>query len=75
MFAEACAFCHGPRGEGGHGGQPLGQAGDAANIAQLVRTGGVEMPALGSSLTSSEIQDVAVYVAERLAVAASQRQR
>ncbi len=75
VFAEACAFCHGPRGEGGHGGQSLGQAGDAANIAQLVRTGGVEMPALGSSLTSSEIQDVAVYVAERLAGGASLRPR
>jgi alcohol dehydrogenase (cytochrome c) len=66
IYAEACAFCHGPSGDGGHGGPPLLGFDDAAAAARFVREGGTNMPALGSSLTPDEIQDVAAFVAERL---------
>jgi mono/diheme cytochrome c family protein len=33
---------------------------------RTVRAGGVQMPALGSTLTPEEIQDVSAYVVERL---------
>lgn len=66
IYAEACAFCHGPSGDGGHGGPPLLGFDDAAAAARFVREGGTNMPALGTSLTPDEIQDVAAFVAERL---------
>ena len=68
VFAEACGFCHGPAGGGGHGGPALDGASDldASLVARIVAGGGADMPALGSSLTPAEIQDVAAFVAERL---------
>lgn len=64
VYREACAFCHGSSGQGGHGGVPL-RGLDVAAVERVVRTGGVEMPSLGSSLTPDEIVDVSAFVAER----------
>ncbi|MED5377194.1 MAG: PQQ-binding-like beta-propeller repeat protein [Acidobacteriota bacterium] len=70
VFVEACGFCHGPNGDGGHGGPALNGLTDLdLGVASLIVTeGGADMPALGSSLTSAEIQDVAAYLVERLIV-------
>ena len=67
---EACGFCHGPNGDGGHGGPALNGLTDLdLGVASLIVTeGGADMPALGSSLTAAEIQDVAAYLVERLIV-------
>ncbi len=39
---------------------------DIERVMRTVREGGVQMPALGSTLTPEEIQDVSAYVVERL---------
>jgi mono/diheme cytochrome c family protein len=68
VYTTACAACHGEQGEGGHGGGPTLQAQrNATVVLQVVAEGRNAMPALGATLTSEQIRDVAAYVAERLA--------
>jgi len=66
IYGEACSSCHGPRGQGGHSGPPLTSILDFEKVMRMVREGGVQMPALGSTLTPEGIQDVSTYVVERI---------
>ena len=70
VFGEACSFCHGPNGDGGHGGPALNGLTDLdlGVVGLIVTEGGADMPALGASLTSAETQDVSAFVVERLIV-------
>ncbi|MDX6625894.1 MAG: quinohemoprotein ethanol dehydrogenase [Solirubrobacterales bacterium] len=67
VFSENCSICHGFDGEGGNGGpdlttQPLAQTVNGAT--KQVTNGGGGMPAFKELLSTSEIEDVAAYVAE-----------
>ena len=67
VYDTACVFCHGERGEGGHGGgKALTAAVSAELIIQIVSEGRNAMPPLGPSLTAEQIRDVAAYVATQL---------
>jgi alcohol dehydrogenase (cytochrome c) len=67
VYDTACVFCHGERGEGGHGGgKALTAATNADLILQVVSEGRNTMPPLGASLTAEQIRDVAAYVATKL---------
>jgi alcohol dehydrogenase (cytochrome c) len=69
VYTQACIFCHGSGGSGGHEGPSLvtaAAAGDADTIRGIVGGGGRLMPAFGSLLSPAELDDVAAYVAEEL---------
>jgi alcohol dehydrogenase (cytochrome c) len=67
VFANACAACHGPSGEGGHGGGPaLAAATNRAAVMQTVSEGRNEMPAFGRLLSPEQIRDVSAHVVETL---------
>ena len=67
VFANACSACHGPSGEGGHGGGPaLIAATNRATVMQTVSGGRNEMPAFGSLLSPEQIRDVSAHVVETL---------
>lgn len=68
VYQSACAACHGPNGEGGHGGgPPFKSVGSLAAVVQQITEGGTNMPALGNSLSPEQIRDVAAHVVQRLA--------
>ena len=66
IFARACQFCHGPRGEGAHSGAVLSTSTHTSLsvISQNIRDGKNQMPAFGAMLNPSEIESVARYVLE-----------
>jgi alcohol dehydrogenase (cytochrome c) len=67
VYDNACVFCHGERGEGGHGGgKPLANARDPVFVVQTVSEGRREMPTFAGALTPEQIRDVAAYVATKL---------
>jgi len=66
VYSEACSSCHGSRGQGGHSGPPVTSSRDPEKVAKIVRDGGVEMPALATSLTPEQIQDVTAFVVQRI---------
>jgi alcohol dehydrogenase (cytochrome c) len=66
LYGTACAFCHGPTGEGSAGGVPLTAATDLAAVMLQVRDGLNTMPPFGAALTPEEIQDLSAYVVEEL---------
>jgi quinohemoprotein ethanol dehydrogenase len=67
VYDSACVFCHGARGEGGHGGgKALAAATSADLIVQIVSEGRNTMPPLAASLTAQQVRDVAAYVATML---------
>ena len=65
IFAQACAVCHGARGEGKGGlGNPLrGRALPLAHIKEVVRRGKNKMPAL-PHIQGEALDNVARYVNE-----------
>jgi quinohemoprotein ethanol dehydrogenase len=69
VYDTACTFCHGEKGEGGHGGGPSLAAAHSVNtVLQIVSEGRNDMPAFGKGgLSERQIRDVAAYVAETLA--------
>ena len=67
VFIEACVFCHGELGEGGHEGIPLAGASDATRNRTVITNGRNAMPSFGNLLGSRQIQDVAAYLAEVIA--------
>ena len=69
VYDTACTFCHGEKGEGGHGGGPSLAAMRSVNtVLQIVSEGRNDMPAFGTGgLSERQIRDVAAYVAEKLA--------
>ena len=67
VFANACSACHGPSGEGGHGGGPaLLAATNRAAVMQTVSGGRNEMPAFGGLLSPEQIRDVSAHVVDTL---------
>jgi quinohemoprotein ethanol dehydrogenase len=71
VYDTACMFCHGEKGEGGHGGGPTLQAmRNNGLVLQTVSEGRKDMPPFGATLTTDQIRDVAAYVSQRLAVPA-----
>ena len=66
VYVQACVFCHGNSGEGGHGGVALTDAVDEQTIRRIVEQGRNEMPALGTVLSPTEIREVAAYIAMEL---------
>ena len=67
-FDRSCALCHGPGGAGLAGGNapPLTGRVDLANIARTISQGAGEMPAMGASLSQTEINAIATYVVKTL---------
>jgi len=67
VYDTACTFCHGEKGEGGHGGgKALVDARSAEVVVQTVSEGRKDMPPFGAALTPEQIRDVAAYVATKL---------
>jgi cytochrome c oxidase cbb3-type subunit 3 len=69
VFAQHCASCHGPEGQGRPGvGPPLGRAAirPDAEIRQLVRNGKGRMPA-SKHLTDAQLEAVVVQVRQMAA--------
>lgn len=66
IFAQNCAGCHGPRGEGFFG-PPLAPAGFASLVSGMVQRGGILMPSFANAFTTQQIDAVAAYVAQELA--------
>jgi alcohol dehydrogenase (cytochrome c) len=67
VYDTACVFCHGERGEGGHGGgKVLTAATNADLVVQAVSEGRNAMPPFAAQLTAEQIRDVAAYVATLL---------
>jgi mono/diheme cytochrome c family protein len=65
LYVDACAACHGPRGEGGSSGVPLGQAltVDRPLITRVIRYGVGGMPASSHGMSDEQIDALAAYVA------------
>jgi alcohol dehydrogenase (cytochrome c) len=67
VYENACSACHGPKGEGGHGGGPrLTAATNRSTVMQVVSEGRNEMPAFARVLRPEQIRDVSAYVVETL---------
>jgi mono/diheme cytochrome c family protein len=67
VYQNACSFCHGERGEGGHGGgKPLVDSRNAELVVLTVSEGRNQMPPFAAALTPEQIRDVAAYVATKL---------
>jgi cytochrome c oxidase subunit 2 len=62
-FQGSCAVCHGMQGQGGYGpalaSDPL--LTQAASLANIVRNGGVKMPAVGDSWTNAQMTALIQY--------------
>jgi alcohol dehydrogenase (cytochrome c) len=75
VYAGACAPCHGPNGEGGHGGGPAYTGRHTlSTLIQIVSEGRNNMPAFGTSLSPEQIRDVSARVLEFEAAHASDAQ-
>lgn len=70
LFQANCAECHGPAGGGGTGVTLAGsaRAANRANVLDAVRFGRGAMPAFQAVLSPEQIEAVATYVTEVLAV-------
>lgn len=66
IFAQACQFCHGADGEGGHNGVPLTSTVDPEMVFRTVTSGRNNMPSFESLLSVDERRDVAAYITEIL---------
>src|SRR5262249_38652569 len=67
VYNNACVFCHGEQGEGGHGGgKTLANAREPVFVVQTVSEGRREMPSFAGQLSPEQIRDVAAYVATKL---------
>ncbi len=69
VYAQSCAMCHGPAGEGIPGGPPrVTGLTNYDTIRQRIEQGGIEMPAMSSMLTEQQIDHVTRYIAAGLTV-------
>lgn len=67
LFSQFCSACHGDTVQGGHGvGPDITKIDSADAVATTVTNGKNKMPPFGSVLTSDQMRDVAVYVAQQL---------
>ena len=64
VFAEACQFCHGLRGEGGHNGMPLEglAAFSTSYVAGIISKGQNNMPSFAATFSPEQISAVAEHV-------------
>ena len=64
LFNEACQFCHGRRGEGGHNGMPLEglAAFSTSYVADIINNGRNNMPAFSSMYSNNQIRSIAEHV-------------
>ncbi len=64
VFAEACQFCHGLRGEGGHNGMPLEglAAFSTGYVADIITAGQNNMPSFATTYSAEQIRSVAEHV-------------
>lgn len=64
LFNEACQFCHGRRGEGGHNGMPLEglAAFSTSYVANIISIGQNNMPAFSDTYSNIQIQSIAEHV-------------
>jgi mono/diheme cytochrome c family protein len=68
LYAEECAGCHGPSGEGGVGAQLSGREDLTVEQAEVtIRQGAGGMPPFEGQLTDDQITALATYVVEELA--------
>lgn len=68
VFQSTCSACHGPKGEGGHGGGiSLASANDYDMVVGVISKGRNNMPALGAVFTPEQLRDVAGFVSSTLA--------
>ena len=65
LYGTACASCHGPAGEGGLAGVPLGEKAAAGRqkIIDAIRYGVGGMPASSGGMSDEQINALADYVA------------
>ena len=66
-FVGVCAKCHGLAGQGDIG-PPLASSAllaDRQGLANVIRNGGVKMPAVGQSWTQQELDDTIAYLQQR----------
>jgi mono/diheme cytochrome c family protein len=65
LFVAACGACHGPLGEGGLSGVPLGEysAADRQAVISAIRYGVGGMPASSNGMSDEQIEALAEYVA------------
>lgn len=70
LYAQLCAACHGPKGEGGSAPSMLDEewahGDDDASIARIIREGYLPggMPPFGGALSDSEVRGLVVYLRE-----------
>ncbi len=69
LYAENCAVCHGPQGQGKIG-PSLQAAHDAQPVLAMIRSGKGMMPPFAQRLTAAQTQAVADYVTHTLATVA-----
>jgi ubiquinol-cytochrome c reductase cytochrome c subunit len=67
LYSQHCAVCHGPEGRGKIG-PSLQAAHNPQQVVQIVRTGKGVMPSFAKQLSPEEIQALAAYVTQKLAV-------
>jgi alcohol dehydrogenase (cytochrome c) len=63
-YGNACVFCHGAEGTGGHGGPPFTTARSIEELQAIVSLGRNVMPAFGNTLDAEQIADVSAWVRE-----------
>jgi alcohol dehydrogenase (cytochrome c) len=68
IYRGVCQTCHGPMGEGGQLGKPLGNGLAVADIMTTARSGvaGTSMPPFGNAYSLEQLHDVASYIVERI---------
>jgi quinoprotein glucose dehydrogenase len=67
-YAQSCALCHGPQGQGISGGTApaLKTTGALAEVKNVVTRGSAEMPGFSATLTAEQIDVVSRFVKVRL---------
>jgi ubiquinol-cytochrome c reductase cytochrome c subunit len=68
LYEKKCLVCHGPQGKGTTG-PSLQSIHDANQVTQMIRVGKGNMPSFAQQLSPKEIQAIAAYVTQKLAVA------
>ena len=65
LFGSQCALCHGSDGAGGSGPGLIGTAASTSALVSVIRDGSGSMPAFGGSLSESDIEAIADWLASR----------
>ena len=65
VYAQSCAECHGPQGQGGSG-PALKATATLADVKNVTIRGSAEMPGFSATLTAEQIDAVSRFVKVRL---------